>query len=133
MIRRYFRLEKNVTAIKELDNFIPSPSERRALEDCLKHFSNFSSVSISLQKKGLLFPEAREMFHHICEDYPSMSSNLSSDAGITNKKPFEDAVTKIMKGEECKLTHLERKAASDLILNNSSDQLVASTEPLSYF
>lgn len=115
MVERYFKLEDFFRTITELDDHLPSPSNRRALEKAMQDFKNFSSISTCLQKEGLLLNDARQILDHVCEDYPEMSNYLSSSARIVHCKPFEDAMVKIMGGNENNLSALESKSSENSI------------------
>lgn len=133
MVKRYFRIEESIRKIKELDSYLPSPSDRRSLEESLEHFRNFSSITVCLQKKGLLLNDARQIFDHVCEDYPGMSGYLSVEASIVHDGLFEKAMVKVMSGHENQLNSVERNIISDLCLgpieNNSTD----SSSNMSYY
>lgn len=134
MVRRFFKIEQHTRNIKNLDSYLPSPSHRRALDSCVKHFNNFSSIAVRLQKKNLKLSEARSVFEHICDDYPSMKHHLGPDSDIVHDKPFENAVSKIMSGLKGQLTSSERTVVSGLLAQgqnlNSAD---SDDEDLSYF
>ena len=132
MVRRYFRIEKNIQMIHEVDNYMPTPSQRRSLESALGHFQNFESIAKHLQTKGLMLNNARFILDTVCEDYPEMCKYLAADASIVHDLPFEAAVIKIMDGNESLLTSTEKNSVKHLALDSIPDNDGNEKTPSSY-
>ena len=49
MIKRFFLSEKSVSEIEELDQFTPTPAQRRVFDGALVHLEKFVSVSSNIQ------------------------------------------------------------------------------------
>lgn len=77
--------------------------------------------------------EARFIFDEVVEDYPIMGKYLSSDASIVHNQLFEAAVVKILGGHESQMSQRERKAASSLSCEPTSESTTSENETLSYF
>lgn len=80
----------------------------------MKDFELFESVSVNLQRKGLLIHDARYILDKICDGYPITSKYLAQNAEIVHK-PFEKAVVKIINGVDNDLMHLERSSVETLL------------------
>lgn len=115
MVKRYsfFRQHKN---IKELDDYITSPSSRSYFEEALDYFKNFEGFSICLQGEGLLLTTTHFILNHVCDGYRTMSEYFADDARIVYGRPFEDARVKIMSGRQNQLRTQQQTLLSGLCI-----------------
>ena len=58
----------------------------------------FDSVTIMLQRHGMLFVESREIFDLFLNNCPDFEHNISNDALIIKNETFEKAVMRIWRG-----------------------------------
>lgn len=114
MLRRFFRIEEQVQIIDEVEDFLPDPRTRRILIVCLKHFRRFHSITINLQKMGIMPHDVRYFFDQICNDYPSMEHYLGPDASIIQDVCFEKALCKILRGDDSQLSAEEKSSIKSL-------------------
>lgn len=117
--------------MKEADEFISTPRQRRILERSIVDFVNFEIVAINLQNSGL--SDDHFILDQVCDDYPTMSNYLSIDANIVHDKNFDNAVVKIMNGHESQLNNVENNKVRCLKVNSERTDSDQEEGSLSYF
>lgn len=123
MAKRYIMIEKEVSLISELEEYVLVTKERQTLGDLMNHLSKFQSVTTSLQKKGLSTLTVREVFHAMLDEneYPELKTYLAADADIVNNPEFESGLNKIVGRTHLSMTENERVVTSCLLRNETSE------------
>lgn len=100
MIERYSKIEEFTRGIPELDQYVPTPVTRRMILAALDDLKRLGSISISLQKNGILLSDVEFIFDKVCKKYMTMRHYLFADADIVSRMSFEKAAIQIVGGRE---------------------------------
>ena len=98
MITRFFRIQKELSAIQDLLPLIPTLVEVNILEKCYVSLKQFHEINMMLQKENITVIRVREIFDTVMDDFPELSGHLAADAKIVANPIFERTVLKIAKG-----------------------------------
>jgi hypothetical protein len=98
MTTRFFRIQKELSAIKDLLPLLPTLVEVDVLEKCYVHLKKFHDINIMLQKEKITFLKVREIFDTVMDDFPELSGHLAANAKRVANPIFERAISKISKG-----------------------------------
>lgn len=113
MTTRFFRIQKELSAIQDLFPLLPTLVEINLLEKAYVHLKKFHSINKTLQEEAISFLRVREIFDTVLGDYPELDSHLAPDAKIVNYPLFEGAVVKIAEGHP--VTDAERDSVRCLL------------------
>ena len=115
--------KNDVKNIEELQDYVLSIHDRRALGELMVHLLKFQSVTTSLYKKGLSTSTVHEVFDAILDEYeyPELKTYLTADADIVNNTEFECDLNNIVGKIHLSMTHGERVATSSLLRNKTSE------------
>ena len=113
MIARFLKIEEEMRLIVDLVPLFPTDMEMDIIKKAFVSLKKFDGVTIMLQKEGLSFIRAREIFDAFLEDFPEMDQYLADDACIVENPVFERAIMRIVNG--LPLTDVEKRAASRLV------------------
>ena len=76
MVRRYFQIQPQLSALMELLELLPTPVEVDTLSRGFRHLSNFDTITIMLQRDGIPFVEVRNIFDVLVANFPEMQHHL---------------------------------------------------------
>lgn len=109
MLNRFFKLKDSITALNnsELDRFLPAGSVLNELKVLLEAGEVLESVTKALQSNSINLAEVRILFDSMCDKFEEMKPRLSKVASIIDNVAFEDAIVKIILGEENDLSFSE--------------------------
>jgi hypothetical protein len=113
MTTRFFRIQKELSAIQDLHPLLPTFVEVDVLEKCYIHLKKFHQINMMLQKEAISFVRVREIFDTVMDDYPELGGHLAANAAIVSNPIFERAVSKIAKGHP--ISEEERDSVSCLL------------------
>ena len=74
MTTRFFRIQKELSAIKDLLPLLPTLVEVDVLEKCYVHLKKFHDINIMLQKEKITFLKVREIFDTVMDDFPNSAA-----------------------------------------------------------
>ncbi|KAF4133661.1 hypothetical protein GN958_ATG16998 [Phytophthora infestans] len=124
------RCDKRIPALRQLstknavkcgvNKLILSAAEAMEVSELLKDLRKLDSVTVELQSETLTMLDARELFEHTIESFPSMKKFLSANASIVNSAVFERAVVRLQTGR--KLTAAEMAASARLFSPITNDR-----------
>ncbi|KAF4136083.1 hypothetical protein GN958_ATG14727 [Phytophthora infestans] len=123
------RCDKLIPALRQLstknavkcgvDKLMLSAAEAMEVSELLKDLQKLDSVTVELQSETLTMLDARELFEHTIESFPSMNKYLCANASIVNNAVFERAVVKLQSVR--KLTAAEKAASVRLLSPITND------------
>jgi len=122
MTTRFFRIQKELSAIQDLHPLLPTLVEVDVLEKCYVHLKKFHQINMMLQKEAISFVRVREIFDTVMDDYPELGGHLAANAAIVSNPTFERAVSKIAKGHP--ISDEERDSVSCLLKPVIEDERV---------
>lgn len=122
MTTRFFRIQKELSAIQDLHPLLPTLVEVDVLEKCYVHLKKFHQINMMLQKEAISFVRVREIFDTVMDDYPELGGHLAANAAIVSNPTFERAVSKIAKGHP--ISDEERNSVSCLLKPVIEDERV---------
>lgn len=113
MIQRYFKLKFYIGQIEEVEDFLLSKSEEKALTQALDMLMDFAATTKYLQGTDVSLADVRAVFDKTLDKYPhlvSLKTHLAPTASIVTAQAFENGVIKVIRGDENKLTTAEKAA-----------------------
>jgi hypothetical protein len=113
MVRRYFQIQPQLSALVELLELLPTPVEVDTLSRGFRHLSNFDTITIMLQRDGIPFVEVRNIFDVLVADFPEMQHHLGQHSSLVIDRHFEMGVMSISKGMP--LTSEQKAAVTNLV------------------
>ena len=113
MTTRFFRIQKELSAIQDLLPLLPTLVEVDVLEKCYVNLKKFHQINMMLQKENITFLTVRDIFDTVMDDFPELSGHLAADAKIVANPIFERAVVKIAKGHP--ISDVERASIGCLL------------------
>jgi hypothetical protein len=115
MLKRYSELRdlplRNQVLIDDNDEtLVPTRQEDEKLMNLLKDLEDLESVNKFLQNEtGVSLLEVRQIFDYTISKYQKLESHLSTKAKIVKSKDFENAIVKVLGGQEILLSADEAK------------------------
>lgn len=97
MIKRFLQIQNHLGGVVELLALLPNHLEVDYLTRAFESLKKFDSVTVMLQREGMSFVEAREVFDLFLLDHPDFKTYISDDAAIVEDKLFEKAAMKIVR------------------------------------
>ena len=113
MIERFLKMQTELSSIVDLLSLLPNHLEVDYLTRAFASMKKFDSVTVMLQRSGMTFVEARELFDLFLKDYPDFQHHIGDEAAIIENTVFEMAVMNISRG--LPLSEEQRTAATPLV------------------
>jgi hypothetical protein len=117
MLRRYLQMADSIRAVANVGNdrnvldLIPTAAEEADIKLLLRELSEIDEITVKLQADDMNMSLTRSYFDQLMgrPRYGSfMSKYLARDAKIIESPDFENAIVKVMRGEEASLTEAEK-------------------------
>lgn len=121
MVSRYLQLKHHLAHLEsshELIDHLPSVREANDLAVLDVTLSKLNSVTKALQRKSLDLGDVRTLFDEVIKLHPLMTKYLAVDAKIVHSPHFENAVVKILDGQQNKLSAAEAASVVKLKAQN---------------
>jgi hypothetical protein len=140
MLERYtdflkFENGKLILLLSENKDFLPlllSPQENDEIKELFKNLKKLDSVCLFLQKPSATFAHVRLLFDKVIEEFPSLSSHLSTNASIVKYPNLENGLVKIQNQEEHLLTLMEKEALSFLKTSKTCNEPAPIDKPFDF-
>jgi hypothetical protein len=98
MIDRFLEIKKHLSEINNLLLLLPNHLAIDSLAQGFSTMKKFGSVTVMLQRDGMLCVESRESFDLFLTDYQDFEHYIGDDAVIIKNERFEKAVMRISRG-----------------------------------
>ena len=110
MLQRFLKLKEFIDPMNtELARLMPSAAELITLNVLSEEMSKFQSVTMHLQKDGIIMHDVRVLFDAIILEHPNLPLYLSPNAEIVHSRHFESGLVKVIRDKEnCNLSMLEK-------------------------
>jgi hypothetical protein len=106
MLKRYKELEAYLPMlnVREIDDLMPSGRNLRDIDLLLTLMYDFQSVTKALQEEAMTMLDVRCLFDEVMGTFNGTDDRLGVQASIIHDRTFENAIQKILRGEEKQLS-----------------------------
>lgn len=122
MLERYQKIKPLLEDLQVagIDEFIPTASENRKIDELCEQFRKLNSVTKHLQSESCTISDVRILFDGVISLFPQTEQRLSAKAKIIHQPNFESALSKLQNGAISSLSAAERLEVKRLKRDASS-------------
>lgn len=123
MIKRFCDLKKILSSMdcRDLEELMPAAKKCHSIEQLRDKLRDLDQVTKEFQSSSATLALTRALFDTVAEDFPSVESRLSSQAGIFIMPSFESGVVKILEERASDMNSEEKLEVKRLVVSSFVD------------